>query len=162
MKKTERKFKTEKLKCCRLGLIDPVNGRYCQVQTTVRASYHRLKQNSTFKQEMANFWNIRRCVHTAFVMEPSMWHFRAIPWKTAYGSQEIESVCPKTRKTMDGTKTNYILVRNESATYLTTPKRYHSLSPKPTKFPIGTILIKKKKKHTKRETRTKTYQHIKT
>jgi hypothetical protein len=32
-------------------------------------------------------WNIRRCVHMAVIMEPSMWHISAIPWKTAYGPQ---------------------------------------------------------------------------
>jgi hypothetical protein len=28
-------------------------------------------------------------------MGPSLWHFRAISWKAAYGPQVIESVCPK-------------------------------------------------------------------
>jgi hypothetical protein len=32
-------------------LIESFHGRYCQVQTTVHASWHRLKQNSTFKHE---------------------------------------------------------------------------------------------------------------
>jgi hypothetical protein len=31
------------------------------------------------------FWNIRRCVHMTVIMEPSMWHVSAIPWKAAYG-----------------------------------------------------------------------------
>jgi uncharacterized protein with PQ loop repeat len=45
----------------RLGLIDPVHGRYCQVQTTVLAPYNRLKQNKHLNMEMVEFWiwNIR-------------------------------------------------------------------------------------------------------
>jgi hypothetical protein len=41
---------------------------------------------------MANFEfrNIRRCVHTAYIMELSMWHFRATPLNAVYGPQVIE------------------------------------------------------------------------
>jgi hypothetical protein len=57
------------------GLIEPVHGIYCQVQTTVQAPWHQLKQNSTFKHEMVKnlvLRNNRRCVHTMVIMEPSM------------------------------------------------------------------------------------------
>jgi hypothetical protein len=40
------------------------------------------------------FRNIRRSVHTAVIMEPSMCHFRVIPSKAAYGPKNKESVCP--------------------------------------------------------------------
>jgi hypothetical protein len=46
-------------------------------------------QNSTCNSKMVYFVlrNIRRCVHTAVIMELSMWHSSAIPWKAAYGIQ---------------------------------------------------------------------------
>jgi hypothetical protein len=38
---------------------------------------------------------IRRCVHMAVIMEPSMWHSIVIQWKAAHGPQVKECVCPK-------------------------------------------------------------------
>jgi hypothetical protein len=75
------------VKCCRLGLIEPIHGRYWKVQVTVHAPLHRLEQNSTFKHKMVNFE-----FRTAVIMEPSMWHSSVIPWKAAYGPQVIESL----------------------------------------------------------------------
>jgi hypothetical protein len=47
---------------------------------------------STFQYLIRKWWNfefrnIRRCVYTAVITEPSMWHSSAIPWKAAYGPQ---------------------------------------------------------------------------
>jgi hypothetical protein len=39
------------------------------------------------------FWNIRRCVHMAVIMEPSMWHVCTILWKAAYDPQVKQCVC---------------------------------------------------------------------
>jgi hypothetical protein len=48
--------------------------------------------------KMVKFRNIRRCVHTVVIMDPSMLYFHAISWKAAYGTQIKESVCPKRKK----------------------------------------------------------------
>jgi hypothetical protein len=85
-------------KVCRLGLIEPVHGRYWKVQVTVHAppstGLSRI-QHLTRKWSNFEFRNIRRCVHTAVIMEPLMWHSSAIPWKAAYGPQVKECFCPK-------------------------------------------------------------------
>jgi hypothetical protein len=48
-----------------------------------------------FSFQNFEFWNIRRCVHTAVIMELLMWHSSVFPWEAAYGPQEKEGVCPK-------------------------------------------------------------------
>jgi hypothetical protein len=46
------------VKCCRLGLIEPVHGRYCNVQVNVHVPYHRRKHNSTLKHENGKILNL--------------------------------------------------------------------------------------------------------
>jgi hypothetical protein len=51
------------------------------------------KQNSTLNMDWYNFETSADGVHMAVIMEPSMWHVSAMPWKAAYGPQ-----VKKTRK----------------------------------------------------------------
>jgi hypothetical protein len=68
---------------------------WTELESTVHIISHRLKQNSTFKLEDVF---IRR-----FIMEPSMWHVRAIPWKTAYGPK-VKDACVLKETAMGETK----------------------------------------------------------
>jgi hypothetical protein len=60
---------------------------------------HRLKQNSAFNHGNGEIFILKHsqmCSYGGYHrMEPSMWHFRAIPWKAAYDLQVKECVCPK-------------------------------------------------------------------
>jgi hypothetical protein len=42
----------------------------------------------------------------AVIMEPSMWHVSAIPWKAAYGPQ-VKRACVLNEKTMDLNKMEF-------------------------------------------------------
>jgi hypothetical protein len=56
VKKRENKEFPKKAQHCKIenDLIEPVYGRYCNVQTNVHARKHRLKRNSTFKMNWYN------------------------------------------------------------------------------------------------------------
>jgi hypothetical protein len=83
-------------KCCRLGLIEPVDGQYLKMQVTVHTPSTGLSRIQHFTRKWWNFEsrNIRTCVYATNIMEPSMWHSSAIPWNVAYG-QVKECVCLK-------------------------------------------------------------------
>jgi hypothetical protein len=65
--------KRQNCRCYRLGVIEPVHGRYWKVQDTFHTPKHQLinKQNFTF---IVNFElrNIGRCVHTTVKINHSM------------------------------------------------------------------------------------------
>jgi hypothetical protein len=52
-------------------------------------------QHLTRKWWNFEFRNIRGCVHTAVIIEPSMWHSSAILLKAAFSPQVKECFCPK-------------------------------------------------------------------
>jgi hypothetical protein len=96
----------ESLKKAQYGKIETVAGSVwlslfmdgtgkCHLPATPPSTGLSRIQHLNMKYKNFEFRNIRRCVHTAVIMEPSMWHFHAIPWKAAYGPQVIKSVCPK-------------------------------------------------------------------
>jgi hypothetical protein len=69
-----------------LSLFMNGNGK-CKFPSTPPSTGLSRIQHLTQKWWNFEFRNIRRCVHTAIIMEPSMWHSSAIPWKAAYGPQ---------------------------------------------------------------------------
>jgi hypothetical protein len=64
---------------------------YFKVPATVNETP---KQDFNICHIIIELRNISRCVHTAVIMEPSMWHTSAIEGRVAHSPQVKESVCP--------------------------------------------------------------------
>jgi hypothetical protein len=79
-----RLFLNQNLQLYRLGLIEPVHELYWKCKLPSRL------KNSTQKWWHFELRNIRKYVHTAVIMEHSLWHFHVIPWKATYGSKVKE------------------------------------------------------------------------
>jgi hypothetical protein len=96
--RTRKKRKTESLKKAQHDKIENVAGsvwlslfmdgtvKWKLPSTPPSTGLSRI-QHLTRNGTILEFWNIRRCVHMSVIMEPSMWHVSAIPWKAAYGPQ---------------------------------------------------------------------------
>jgi hypothetical protein len=56
----------------------------CKLSSTPPSTALSRIQHINMKWWKFEFRNIRRCVQTAGIMKPSMWHRSAIPWKAAY------------------------------------------------------------------------------